>query len=182
MASLFQRPPSAGPLLLFFFLLSLAACEPQPAPRTSIGRNVGIETRFPVTLDGKNIQVQIALTDLETQRGLMGRNTLAANEGMLFVFAESQQRFFWMRGVPINLALGYFTADGCLDEIKTLVAENPQEVPSRSNAIRFVLEMPEGWFEANNVRQGSMLDLGTVRAAMEARGFKPEQFLEQQNL
>ncbi|MDR2513087.1 MAG: DUF192 domain-containing protein [Puniceicoccales bacterium] len=169
-------PLWAARLLSCFCLLLLAACgESRPAPT---GKAVaGIETRFPLTLGGKTIRVQVAVTELETQKGLMGRRALAADEGMLFVFAQSQQRFFWMRGVPINISLGYFTANGRLDEVKALIAENPVEVPSRSHAIRFVLEMPEAWFEANKVRPGAVLDLAAVRAAIQARGF--QQYLDE---
>jgi uncharacterized membrane protein (UPF0127 family) len=106
----------------------------------------------------------------------MGRNTLAPDEGMLFVFAQKERRYFWMCDVPINLSLGYFTADGHLDEIKALLSENPDTVPSRSGEIRFVLEMREGWFEANNVRPGATLKLSEIRDAVKARGFPPERF------
>jgi uncharacterized membrane protein (UPF0127 family) len=154
--------------------LFFGACEPAPQPAAT----QAFAVRFPVKLGGKTVRVQVALTSLETSAGLMGRRSLEADEGMLFVFANTQQREFWMREVPINLSLGYFTADGRLDEIKVLIAENPETVPSRSTEIKFVLEMREGWFEANGVSAGASLDTAAVREAVRARGFKVRQFFD----
>jgi uncharacterized membrane protein (UPF0127 family) len=159
-------------LFSLVFALLISACEPQNAAVAT----ADFSTRFPVGLSGKSVRVQVALTDLETSTGLMGRRALGPDEGMLFVFAEKRHREFWMRDVPINLALGYLTSDGRLDEIKALLAEDPETVPSRSEDIRFVLEMREGWFEANGVAPGAMLDLAGVRAAVRARGFPVERF------
>ncbi|MDR2863749.1 MAG: DUF192 domain-containing protein [Puniceicoccales bacterium] len=154
------------------------ACGQEDGVEQSVpAQAVDFSKRFSILLSGKTIHVQVALTDLETTRGLMGRKALDADEGMLFLFPHSQQRGFWMRNVPINLALGFFTTDGRLDEVKTLFAENPETVPSRSNEIRYVLEMREGWFDANGVHPGAMLDMQTVRTAVRARGFKVENFL-----
>ncbi|MDR1497955.1 MAG: DUF192 domain-containing protein [Puniceicoccales bacterium] len=132
--------------------------------------------RFPITLGGKVINVQIALTELETTGGLMHRTTLAPDEGMLFVFAELNRRNFWMHNVPINLSLGYFTKDGRLDEIKMLFAKDQENVPSRSGAVRFVLELREGWFAENKIGRGAQLDIAAIRKAVRARGFDPEHY------
>lgn len=166
-------------LFALALVLGFSACKPQNTAQNAqnaVAANADFSTRFPVLLGGKTVRVQIAITDLETSNGLMGRKVLAPDEGMLFVFAETRRREFWMRDVPINLALGYLTADGRLDEIKALLSEDPNTVPSRSEGIRFVLEMREGWFEDNGVKPGTVLDLGAVKAAVKARGFPPERF------
>ena len=154
--------------------LALCACNPTPAPTPPVA---SFATRFPINLGGKTFRLQIALTGLEIQNGLMGRRTLAADEGMLFVFPDNAQRKFWMRNVPINLALGYFTSDGRLDEICPLIAENPETVPSRSTAIRYVLELPENAFAQNALTTGARLDIPAIRAAIHQRGFRPDAYL-----
>jgi len=153
----------------------LAGCKPENSRNPPPVKHW--ETRFPIKLGGKTIRAQISVTELETSQGLTGRNALAADEGMLFVFTEARQRYFWMPGVPINDDLGYFTDNGRLDEIAHLQAENRNEVPSRSDAIRYVLEMRENWFKENNITPGAKLDFQSVRAALEQRGFRPENYL-----
>lgn len=168
--------PLAGVVLLGALV---AGCKPgtDPAAQGDAVAGVSFETRFPVRFGGQEVRLQVALTELEKARGLMGRQTLAEHEGMLFVFPRNEPRSFWMRDVPINLALGYLTEDGKLDEVKVLLAQDPSSMPSRSNRIRYVIELPEGWFERNGVAPGAQLDLAAVRAAIAARGFQPERFL-----
>ncbi len=160
--------------LLLCTLLGSGCDQENTANSTSTS---SFDTRFAITFGGKETRLQVALTDLERTRGLMGRRALAPDEGMLFVFSSDEQRGFWMRNVPINISLGYLTADGRLDEIKALYAEDPSTVPSRSDRIRYVIELPEGWFEKNHITPGAQLDLPAVRAAISARGFSPEKFL-----
>lgn len=156
--------------------LALAGCDGTgntPPTQTDIG----FAHRFPLKLGTQTVNVQVALSEIEKSNGLMHRRQLAENEGMLFVFPRSQTRAFWMRNVPINLALAYLTEDGKIDEILTLHAEDPTDVPSRSDRIRYVLEMPENWFEKNDIRVGDRLDMTGVRDAVNARGYLPEKFL-----
>lgn len=163
--------------LLALALLGCAACDRDANPPVSSTPATSFETRFSITFGGRETRLQIALTDLERTRGLMGRRALAPDEGMLFVFSSDEPRSFWMRNVPINISLGYLTADGRLDEIKALYAEDPSTIPSRSKRIRYVIELPEGWFEKNHISPGAQLDLPAVRSAIAARGFSPENFL-----
>ncbi|MDR2429758.1 MAG: DUF192 domain-containing protein [Puniceicoccales bacterium] len=166
-----QRIPS---LCCILVALALGACNPAAIPTPPVAN---FATRFPVNLGGKTFRLQIALTELEIKNGLMGRRALAPDEGMLFVFPDNARREFWMRNVPINLALGYFTADGHLDEIRPLIAENPETIPSRSTAIRYVLELSENAFAANALGTGAQLDLAAVRSAIHQRGFRPDAYL-----
>jgi len=172
---------------VFFLFLALAsatsACKPNNEKTTANATSAPapFATRFDISLDKKIIHVQIALTELEIQNGLMRRSSLDENEGMLFVFPKNEKRSFWMKNVPINLAVGYFSENGKLDEIKKMLAFDTASVPSRSNQIRFVLEMNEGWFEKNDTEIGAQLDLAALETAINARGFRAKNFLPQKN-
>ncbi|MDR2982135.1 MAG: DUF192 domain-containing protein [Puniceicoccales bacterium] len=167
--------------LFLFAAVFVVGCKPSSektyADAHAPVATVTFEHRFPIQFGGKEIHVQLALTELEKARGLMGRTSLQENEGMFFVFPSNQERSFWMRDVPINISLGYLTEDGKLDEIKALYANDPSSVPSRSREIRYVLEMPEGWFEKAGIKPGAQIDIEAVRAGITARGFKPGSFL-----
>ncbi|MBV9454077.1 MAG: DUF192 domain-containing protein, partial [Rubrobacter sp.] len=58
------------------------------------------------------VPVEIAATDAERERGLMGRTTLPEDSGMLFVFDQDQQLSFWMKDTLIPLSIAYIDGGG----------------------------------------------------------------------
>lgn len=133
-------------------------------------------TEFPVRLGGKTLSLRLALTELERRRGLTGCRGLPENAGMLFAYPDAKRRAFWMRGVPADLSIGFFDAAGVLLETREMQAENAASVFSRSDRVKFALEMRARWFEENGVVPGARLSPDDVAAAVEARGFPPEKF------
>jgi uncharacterized membrane protein (UPF0127 family) len=121
---------------------------------------------FPIALGDKTIRVQLAITPAEQEQGLMWRESLGADEGMLFVFSEDSRRYFWMQNTLLNLNLGFFTADGRLNETQELFAHDTTQAVSASDRIRFVLELNAGWFAKNNIATGTQLDLSAVYYAV----------------
>ena len=92
----------------------------------------------------KTIDIEIADNEFETQTGLMYREAMKLNRGMLFVFPDSRPRSFYMKNTRIPLDLIY------LDSDKTVVRfqENAQpldesSLPSNA-AAKYVLEVNAG--------------------------------------
>jgi uncharacterized membrane protein (UPF0127 family) len=56
-----------------------------------------------VTINSATFKVEIAKTQTELMNGLSGRNSLAQDQGMLFVFEKPSNYSFWMRGMKIPL-------------------------------------------------------------------------------
>ena len=131
---------------------------------------------FPVSLGDRTIHVELAVTQEETSRGLMFRESLEEDSGMLFVFRNPRRMSFYMRNTPLPLDIGYFSAAGILREVYALHPFDENIVPSQSARIQFALEMEQGWFSANGIRRGAQLDLEDVVGALRARGFAPEEF------
>ncbi|TVR49443.1 MAG: DUF192 domain-containing protein [Puniceicoccaceae bacterium] len=155
-------------------LLLLTACGSSgPGP----AGNARFEAWFPLRVGEVEAQVQVAVRPMELQRGLMYREELGEQEGMLFVFNRPQKMSFWMRDTSIPLDIGYFSADGVLREIYALRPYDETPVESRSEAIQFALEMNRGWFRAHGVRTGARLNLDDLAAALRARGFDPDRYL-----
>ncbi|PTX96689.1 DUF192 domain-containing protein [Opitutus sp. ER46] len=142
----------------------------------------GVESRktvadfFSIKVGEKVVRLQLAVLDVEQERGLMFRRDLGPDDGMLFVYPRTQRMSFWMRNTPTPLDIGYFDAQGVLREIYPLQPFDEAAVASRSTEIKFPLEMPQGWFAAKGVRPGAQLDLKAVAAALKERGFEPRQF------
>ena len=131
---------------------------------------------FEIRVGEKSVRAQIAVRDSEMQRGLMERQNIGANEGMLFVYARAQRMSFWMRNTPTPLDIGFFDRTGKLLEIYPLHPFDERGVSSTSDQLLIALEMNQGWFASNGVKPGAQLNLKSLSAALKARGFKPEDF------
>lgn len=162
--------------LLILSLIALSACTPDASrPRTALAP-ASAETYFPLKVGGTTLHLQLALSQSEQARGLMFRDNLEQDHGMLFVFNEPAPRAFWMRNTPLKLDLAYLDVSGTVLEIHKLYPYSETTVPSRSQAVQFVIEMDRGWFAANQVGVGAQLNLAAVAEAISARGRKPADF------
>lgn len=98
---------------------------------------------------------ELCLTIPQVATGLMHRKSIGPEETMLFVFAEGQQRSFYMKNVPFDIAAGYIDNEGILQEIVSLKAMEETPVPSKSDNIQFVLEAAPDWFTRHGVIPGA---------------------------
>lgn len=130
--------------------------------------------RFAIKVGDVTVQAQVAALPDELQRGLMFRQSMGRDEGMLFVFTSAQRMGFWMRNTTLPLDIGYFDSNGELKEIYPMYPLDERAVASRSRDIQFCLEMNQGWFKDRGVKPGAKLDLKAVAAALKARGLQPE--------
>lgn len=117
-----------------------------------------------ITLGSRTLVVEIAETPAQHERGLMFRNKLGENDGMLFIFDGEQTRFFWMKNTLIDLSIGYFDAAGSLIDIQEMKAGKgiPESAlisyPS-SKPAKYALEMNKGWFSKNKIKLGTKLKI-----------------------
>lgn len=108
------------------------------------------------------VAVELARTEAERERGLMFRQKLGADEGMLFLFPESADHAFWMKNTPIPLDM-IFIAEG--GTVVGVVAEaEPFSTAPRSVGApsRYVLEVNGGWSAAHGVARGDRVRLEGV--------------------
>lgn len=80
-----------------------------------------------------NLDIEIADNDYETQTGLMYRTSMKSNQGMLFVFDDTVERFFYMKNTKIPLDLIF------IDENKSIVSfqKNAQPFDEKSLPSKF---------------------------------------------
>ena len=113
------------------------------------------------------LQVEIARTRAERQQGLMGRGSLAAKAGMVFVYPSNVTGGFWMKNTLIPLDIAFYNAPGRILRIITMAPcrRDPCRIYSPGVAYRAALEVNAGSFRRWNVRAGDRIAVRVTRAA-----------------
>ena len=112
-----------------------------------------------VTLDvaGRAVTAEVADEPQERQTGLMFRDTLSADSGMLFVMPRPERASFWMKNTRLPLSVAYINPGGIIVEIHDLEPLDEKPVPSAFPNIAYALEMRQGWFAENGVLAGDRI-------------------------
>ena len=105
----------------------------------------------------KSLEVEVANSDAKRRQGLMYRNNLATNQGMLFLWPESNKKCMWMKNTPLPLSVAYLSNDGVIQEIYDMVPFSEDSVCSQMNT-RIALEVHAGWFKKNEIAVGDKID------------------------
>jgi uncharacterized membrane protein (UPF0127 family) len=102
------------------------------------------------------IRAEVADDDRKQAIGLMHRESLEPNHGMLFVFQEKAGHCFWMRNTLIPLSIAFIDDDGIIVNIADMT---PLSEASHCAArpVRFALEMTQGWFDKRGIGAGYRL-------------------------
>lgn len=106
----------------------------------------------------QEIDTETAVSITEIATGMMFRTNMVENTGMLFLFSGPDQRSFYMKNCVIDLTAAYIDTEGVIDQIVELHKGVETPVPSRSDQIKYVLEMPQGWFSRHNITTGMVIN------------------------
>lgn len=133
-------------------LLLACPASPPPAPARPAARpRVLIDSP-----SGRHaaVEVELARTPAEQERGLMFRERLPPGSGMLFVFADSSDHVFWMKDTLIPLDMIFVDASGAV--VGVVERAEPLSLSPRSIGApsRYVLEVPGGFAAEHGVRHG----------------------------
>jgi len=120
----------------------------------------------------QELEVELALTPASQAKGLMKRESMEPNHGMLFVFDNAESRSFWMKNTWIPLDLAYIDPQGVIQEIHPLYPNNQNSVKSVSTNIQFALETNQHWFKNHQLQAGSQIDLNEVIPIMKNNGIR----------
>lgn len=127
--------------VLFIYISQLSLVSAQSLPRADL--QIGLN----------KITAELASTEAHRQQGLMYRNFLPTNEGMLFIFETTATHCFWMRNTKIPLAIAFVDNAGIITNIEEMKAMTEvNHCPSKP--IKFALEMNQAWFTKNGISAG----------------------------
>jgi len=114
-----------------------------------------------IKIRNKEIFVEIADTEKEVKRGLMGRKDLPEDHGMLFIFPIEAQYSFWMKDTLIPLDLIYLDKDYKVVDIKENFQpceEEPCDIFRPENNATFVLEVNAGFVDKYDIEEGTVIN------------------------
>lgn len=141
-------------LVVFYFatiISVLAALGSQPVWSQSI---------LPTTelsINDITVHAQIAATPASLKRGLMFRESLPPNHGMLFVFSPPQLQCFWMKNTPLPLSIAFINETGVITRI-TQMQPLSEQTHCPPGDISYALEMAQGWFNRYGITAGTRVE------------------------
>jgi len=107
-------------------------------------------------VDGHAVPVEIAATAAHRSRGLMYRDSMPEDAGMLFIYKDEAIRRFWMKDTRIPLSIAFANRRGEIVRIADMKPFDESSTSSLAPAM-YALEMNQGWFEANGVERGDKI-------------------------
>ena len=102
------------------------------------------------------LKIEIPKTSAQFNLGLMFRESLDPNAGMLFIFDEVSEKSFHMRHTTIPLDIAFINEEGVIESIKELEPLRSSPVYSDADVL-YALEVNRGWFEENDVKVGDKI-------------------------
>ena len=139
------------PFLLFIFVTSFASCSQKKLPV----KQLTITTKEGQTF---TVEAELASTQEERNFGFMERKKIPDGTGMLFIFEYDQKLSFWMKNTPHPLSIAYIDSNGIIREIYDMTPFSLSSIES-TVSVRYALEVPQGWFQKNNITPGDKITL-----------------------
>lgn len=118
---------------------------------------------LPINVAGIELEIELAVTPEEHIWGLMYRDKLEDNGGMLFVFPKEEILSFWMKDTCIPLSIAFIKANGQIVQIELMKPYSLDAHVSRE-PVKYALEMKDGWFKIHNVKEGNAVKIPLVTA------------------
>ncbi len=119
-------------------------------------KKVKPEERHELKIEGAGkvaIYAELVTTSRDRGRGLMFRDRMSENDGMLFKYDGESSHSFWMKNTRIPLSIAYLKADGTIDTILEMKPLDEGGYPAKGEA-KYALEMTQGWFAKRKIAEG----------------------------
>ncbi|MCM5662827.1 DUF192 domain-containing protein [Galbibacter mesophilus] len=155
-------------LVLVFFCLALVSCETNENKKEVITEEVSFKKEGELTISRgdsiiiEKIDIEIADNEYERQTGLMYRTSMKNNQGMLFVFPDEEQRFFYMKNTEIPLDIIYINSEKqVVSMVKNAQPRNEASLPSKKPA-QYVLELNAGIANEWKLAEGDKISYSKI--------------------
>lgn len=140
--------PSSPPTSVAAANVSAAAAVNQPQPKL---------LTIKLWIGAQELVTEIAGTPAEHERGMMFRKQMGEQEGMIFIFPQPKRTAFWMKNTLVPLTAAYIGSDGVVLELHDLKPFDETPATAASDQVRYVLEVPQGWFARHKLGVGTLI-------------------------
>lgn len=164
-----KRTIIKGAAVSFFLSLMLSSCgenskqrsiETQPISFTKEGELYLLKNNSGDTIE--KLDIEIADTEYEHETGLMYRENMQDDRGMLFIYNDERPRYFYMKNTYIPLDIIYFDKDSSFVSVqKNAKPRDETSLPSDGPA-QFILEVNAGLSDEWNLEKGDKFDFHRI--------------------
>ena len=113
---------------------------------------------YEVKINEKTSHAEVAFTQKGRTIGLMFRDKLDNDHGMLFIYPQEKSLSFWMKNTKIPLSIAFINSEEIITQIDSMTPYSLRSHTSKEN-VKYALEMEQGWFEKNRIKVGSKVGL-----------------------
>jgi len=106
-----------------------------------------------VKVAGHALRVEVAATIEQRMKGLMFREKLGADDGMLFVFDEPGYHAMWMKNTPLPLSVAFVDGAGAILNILDMEPHTLDQHAAAGPAV-YAIETNKGWFAKRRIKAG----------------------------
>ncbi len=124
--------------------------QPEGKPQTGL-------PAITLKVGNQNVHADVANTEATRQVGLMFRQKMAKQDGMLFVFPEIGYHAMWMRNTLIPLSVAYMDERGVVLSIHEMQPLS-DDAHQAAGPARYALEMNAQWFSTNKIKVGDTIN------------------------
>jgi len=141
-------------ILAIFLLIFLIGCTQKANPNL---KEISIKTW------DKNVRVfaEVADDNDERAKGLMFREKLEENNGMIFIFEQENEIAFWMKNTLIPLDIIFIGKNFKIVDIKNAVPckQDPCQLYKPQKSAQYVLEVNSGFAEKNGIKVNDEVEI-----------------------
>ena len=143
-------------------MASLAACQPSASNAVELGQSPAGLEQVPLTITSggglHRFTVEVASTSEQQAMGLMYRNKLSPDRGMVFPFDPPRDASFWMRNTLIPLDMIFIRADGSIANIEANTVPYSEEPVTSDGPVMAVLEIAGGRSAELGIKPGDKVE------------------------
>lgn len=152
-----------------FIVLTLSSCAEREEVSNSQDDRAGEQLTEQVVLNGHTVEMELAVTPVQRETGLMGREALADDEGMLFVMPDEDpfpaEIGFWMKDCLIPIDVIFINREGIITAIHEMQPPEPgtpdHELPVyySNGPVQFAIELRGGLAAEIGLNVGDLIEL-----------------------
>jgi len=142
-----------GCLLLLAASVSFIGCgsSPTTTPADSL-------SACKMTIGSKTFELEMARTSAEQEKGLMKRDSMPENHGMIFIFDKDRSQDFWMKDTRFPLDIIFLDHTGMVVSVSQMQAYDLATTSSQG-AAQYAIELNVGQAKAAGVEKGQTLKI-----------------------